>query len=56
MKSTETLLKEGAPLKEVELMLSVEELKAYAQFCIDNDIKFNDWIRQLAFEALSKSK
>ena len=55
MKSTETLLKEGAPLKEVELMLTVPELQQYAKFCLDNDIKFNDWIRQLADKALNES-
>ena len=54
MKTTETLLKEGAPLKEVELMLSVEELKQYAAYCLEHDIKFNDWIRKLAKEALEK--
>jgi len=54
MKSTETLLKEGANLKEVELMLTIDELKAYAAYCLENDIKFNDWIRRLADEALKK--
>ena len=56
MKSTETLLNEGANLKEVELMLTLEELQAYAKFCLDNDIKFNDWIRKLASEGLSQAK
>ena len=54
MRSTETLLKEGATLKEVELMLTIDELKAYAAYCLENDIKFNDWIRQLAEESLKK--
>jgi len=54
MKSIEELTKEGAELKEVELMLTVDELKEYAAFCIKNDLKFNDWIRQLAYEALKK--
>ncbi len=54
MKSTEELIKEGADLKEVELMLTLDELKAYAAYCLENDIKFNDWIRQLAYDALTK--
>ena len=56
MKSTEQLLKEGVPLKEVELMLTSEELKNYAAYCLDNDIKFNDWIRKLADDALKSKK
>ena len=56
MRSTETLLKEGATLKEVELMLTIDELKAYAAYCLENDIKFNDWIRQLAEESLKKQQ
>lgn len=54
MKSIEELIKEDAELKEVELMLTVDELKTYAAYCLDNDLKFNDWIRQLADEALKK--
>ena len=54
MKTTETLLKEGVVLKEVELMLSIEELQKYAAYCLDHNIKFNDWIRTLAKEALEK--
>jgi len=54
MKSIEELTGEGVELKEVELMLTVDELKEYATYCIQNDIKFNDWIRQLAYEALNK--
>ena len=49
MKSIEELTKEGA-----ELMLTVDELKEYAAYCIKNDLKFNDWIRQLADDALNK--
>ena len=56
MKSTEDLLQEGADLKEVELMLTMNELKTYAAYCLENDIKFNDWIRQLADEGLNKQK
>lgn len=52
MKSIEELAKEGAALKEVELMLTEEELKAFAAYCIGHDLKFNDWIRQLANDAL----
>lgn len=54
MKSTEALLKEGADLKEVELMLTIDELKTYAAYCLENDVKFNDWIRELAEDALNK--
>lgn len=52
MKTVETLTKEGVTLKEVELMLTIDELKSYAKHCLDNDVKFNDWIRQLAEKAL----
>ena len=54
MKSTEALLKEGADLKEVELMLTLDELKRYAAYCLEHNLKFNDWIRQLAEEGLEK--
>ena len=54
MKLVEELTKEGVELKEVELMLTIDELKEYAAYCLKNDLKFNDWIRQLADEALHK--
>lgn len=41
-------------LKEVELMLTIDELKKFAEYCLKHDLKFNDWIRQLAYDALSK--
>ena len=56
MKSTESLLKEGANLKEVELMLTIEELQTYAAYCLEHKIKFNDWIRQLADDAIRVDK
>jgi len=56
MKSTEALLKEGTNLKEVELMLTIDELKKYAAYCLDNEIKFNDWIRQLADDAMRQNE
>ena len=56
MKSTETLLKEGANLKEVELMLTIDELKKYAAYCLENEIKFNDWIRQLADDVMTQNE
>ena len=40
-------------LVEVELMVTPEELKTFAAYCIKNDVKFNDWIRQLAYERLA---
>ena len=47
-------LKERVELVEVELMLTPDELKRYAAFCIEHNLKFNDWIRSLAHEALQK--
>lgn len=47
-------LKENVKLVEVELMLTQDELKRYGKFCIENNLKFNDWIRTLAHEALEK--
>lgn len=41
-------------VKEVELMLTIDELKQFAQYCLKHDLKFNDWIRQLAYDALQK--
>jgi len=54
VKTVEALKAEGVELKEVELMVTAEELKAYAAYCIEHDIKFNDWIRRLADEALHR--
>ena len=51
-KTIETLIKENQKLVEVELMLTPDELKAFADYCIKNDIKFNDWIRKLAYKEL----
>ena len=52
-KTIETLVSENEKLVEVELMLTPAELKIFASFCIENDIKFNDWIRNLAYEKVS---
>ena len=52
IQTTEALIKEDKKLVEVELMLTPEELQKYAAFCIENDIKFNDWIRDLAHKEL----
>ncbi|MCJ7765630.1 MAG: hypothetical protein MUP09_06780 [Thiovulaceae bacterium] len=54
MKSIEELTDEGALLKEVEVMLTLEELKLFGAYCIEHDLKFNDWIRELAHEALQR--
>lgn len=54
-KAIETLKGEDEELVEVELMLTPNELKTYANYCIENDIKFNDWIRQLAYEKLNSA-
>jgi len=52
IKTIKELVKEEKKLVEVELMLTPEELQKYASFCKENDVKFNDWIRSLAFEVL----
>lgn len=49
-------LSQSETVKEVELMLTLDELKSFAQYCLEHDLKFNDWIRQLAYEALEKEK
>jgi len=54
-KTIETLVGEDEKLVEVELMLTSEELKTFGAYCIENDIKFNDWIRQLAYEKLDST-
>jgi len=53
-KSIEVLKSENAKLVEVELMLTPQELQSFAAYCMENDIKFNDWIRKLAHENLAK--
>ena len=55
IETIETLVGENKKLVEVELMVTPEELKIFAAYCIENDIKFNDWIRQLAYEKLGFS-
>ncbi len=52
-KTIETLVDEDAKLVEVELMLTPKELQVFAAYCIENDMKFNDWIRELAYTRLS---
>ncbi len=52
-KIIEELKAEDSKLVEVELMVTPQELKIFAAYCIKNDIKFNDWIRELA---LGKAK
>lgn len=54
-KTVETLVGEDEKLVEVELMVTPEELKIFAAYCIKNDVKFNDWIRELAHEKLSEN-
>ena len=49
-------LYQSETFKEVELMLTEEELRAFAQYCSRNSIKFNDWIRQLAHTALENEQ
>jgi capsid protein len=52
----ETLVGKDTKLVEVELMLTPKELQTFAAYCIKNEIKFNDWIRKLAYDNLQKSK
>ncbi|WP_294965456.1 hypothetical protein [Sulfurimonas sp.] len=52
-KTIEILTQENEKLVEVELMVTPEELKTFATYCIENDIKFNDWIRKIAYEKLT---
>lgn len=54
-KTIEELTGEGAKLVEVELMLTPKELQNFAKYCLENDIKFNDWIRELAYKNLETS-
>lgn len=41
-------------IKEVELELPIAELKLFADYCIRHDLKFNDWIRSLALQAIKE--
>ncbi|MFK5938930.1 MAG: hypothetical protein QM497_11100 [Sulfurimonas sp.] len=52
-KTIEELKSENKKLIEVELMLTPEELKVFADYCMKHEIKFNDWIRKLAYEKLN---
>ena len=54
IKTVEELVHEKKKLVEVELMLTPQELQKYATYCKNNDVKFNDWIRSLAHEALKE--
>lgn len=51
-KTIEQLVSENQKLVEVELMLTIQEMTIFAEYCIKNDIKFNDWIREIAYEKL----
>ena len=55
-KTIEELKSENEKLIEVELMLTSEELKIFADYCMKNDIKFNDWIRKLAYGKIGEIK
>ena len=48
----EMLKSKNEELVEVELMLTPNELKIFAHYCLKNEIKFNDWVRKLAYESL----
>jgi len=54
-KTLETLIDEKVKLVEVELMLTPAELKTFAAHCIKNNVKFNDWVRELAYDSINKS-
>ena len=51
-KTIERLKGEDVKLVEVELMLTPEELKTFAAYCVQNDVKFNDWVRELAYKGI----
>ncbi|PHQ65639.1 MAG: hypothetical protein COB99_02735 [Sulfurimonas sp.] len=53
-KTIESLVSSDEKLVEVELMVTPQELKTFGAYCKENDIKFNDWIRKLAYDDLSK--
>ncbi|MBA3024943.1 MAG: hypothetical protein FP820_00895 [Sulfurimonas sp.] len=53
-KTIEALKGEDVKLVEVELMLTLEELQTFGAYCIQNEIKFNDWIRKLAYDKLEE--
>lgn len=55
-KTIEELTALETSLVEVELMLTPNELKDFANYCIENDVKFNDWVRSLAYNSMQKSK
>ena len=54
-KTIEELIVKDEKLVEVELMLTPQELKTFAAYCIKNEIKFNYWVRELAYAGLVKS-
>jgi hypothetical protein len=53
-KTIEEIKTDNEKLVEVELMLTPEELREFANYCILKDVKFNDWIRELAYKCLVK--
>ncbi len=53
-KTVEELVSEEIKLVEVELMLPPQELKLFASYCIKHEIKFNDWVRELALNDLEE--
>ena len=55
-KTIEELVSQNEKLIEVELMLTPEELTTFAAYCINNGIKLNDWVRELAYSSLKESE
>lgn len=55
IKTIESLLATET-LKEIEMMLTTEELRLFGAYCLRNDIKFNDWVRQLAHDVLREER
>ena len=43
-------------MKEIELLVTDEELKLYALYCLKHNIKFSEWMRKIANEAIKKEK
>ena len=43
------------PLREIEMMVTLDELKEFASYCLKRELKFNDWVRELAYKEIISS-
>ncbi len=46
---------ENETMVEVEMKLTTEELERFGRACLESGMKFNDWIRYLAYKELEKN-